>query len=204
MIVALDLDGCLFNLVDSCRRHLVSRGYPNPPLLPSTYNLTSLCPDRPDLGTSLLRQLHHGDFFATMEPFPEAVEAINRLAKHFTLAAVTSRHASVRPATSYSLAKHFPQIQSLYHAKDKVKVAKTIRPAFFIEDHAETALKLAQAKKQVILVTRYPFTIPPSHRRIATAHDMTAAVDMILSRIAIPDAELTTQPPTEVLDATPV
>ena len=165
--IGVDLDGVVYDFADSFRRYLIGEGYRSSDLPdPWKWN-TWEC-----WGMSQEEWLDHfsagveaGVIFGTGEPFPGAVEALQRLWNSYHDIHIVT-HRTVHPDaigwTAKWLAEHDIPHTSLTFAKDKTVVPVDV----FIEDNVENAFALSAAGTEAVLMDRPWNRVAPGIRRV--------------------------------------
>lgn len=119
-----------------------------------------------------------------MEPFKDAIEVINELAKQHTLHIVTGRSDFLSIATERMLEIHFPSVFSSIEftnffsktPRSKANVCQDLGVDLLIDDHLHHATVVAECGVEVYLFGDYPWnqanTLPDNITRVKDWHEV--------------------------------
>lgn len=182
LTVALDLDGVLYDTVGGLLAYLEERWQikrTRESIVQYSFaNLTG----KKEVDSDLIRCLYSPSFYATLKPYPGAIEAVNRLSEVAKLHVITSRPITAQGITFLSVSRDFPNVIRIHHTKRKARLARALRIRYAVDDHLPTAEEYAEARVRTWVV-RHPYTGQiPRNRYLLEAESMADAADQICSR----------------------
>lgn len=123
----------------------------------TSYNLAGFTGDDA-ADRAIINCLQDPRFYYNLRPMPGAVEAIRRLAQHGRVVAITSRPLNARIVTKLALARDFGGAidDAPLFSKSKARECQVLRVRAMIEDHPETAAKIAARRVRCYLL-RSPY-----------------------------------------------
>lgn len=152
---------------------------------------------KPDIERAKRAVLHairfDADFYWNCPVLPGAKRAINELAKHFNIIAITSRPIVTRKVTRTAVARDFPLIQFVHHTKQRSKSirAREKGVVLHLEDHPETVESFLDKRIQVYYIRHsYGRSIECTRGRwrLYEAPDALTASRMILESMSMKEA----------------
>lgn len=180
--IALDLDGVLYDTIGGLLSYLEERwSIKRTRESVIQYSVAGLT-GRKEVDDDLLRQIYTPQFYANLQPYPGAVEAVEKLAGLAQLHVITSRPNTTMGITLVKVNQHFPWVTQIHHTKRKARLARALRIRYAVDDHLPTAEEYAEARVRTWVV-RHPYTGQlPRNRYLLEAESMADAAEQICSR----------------------
>lgn len=149
----LDADGVLFDLVGYLQKDVQYRfglDLGNP----KEYDLAHWTEDEA-VGRHIIRSLHSAVVYRQLEPYPDAVEVVPELARHYDIYVVSARPARTLAASITRTQECFPMIRGVYHTRRKVRVARLLKAWWAVDDHLGTVRQYLRKRIKAWLLCRY-------------------------------------------------
>mgnify|MGYP001573564117 CR=1 FL=1 len=184
-IFSLDLDGVCFDFIGSMLREASRRGYEKK--YEDIREWSAWKTGNGEVDKDLLRLLYNPEFFRGMSPLPGAMDAVELLARHGRIVAISARPVTARAGSISACTEHFPAIKRVFHVKNKVDVMRRLHSRYLVEDDPKIVNRVAGLGRRFkVWIVDHPYNrgVPTARRvcRVGSLLEMAQSLDERIKR----------------------